>query len=825
MSRRSRNRRKKWSNQRKLKIVILISFLFFLPFIFLFVAGIVFIADSIRELPNLEKQALVNPAQTTKIYASDGSWITDLYAEENRVIVPLSSISPILRDAVISIEDERFYRHHGVDLEAVVRALVVDIKTGRKIEGGSTITQQYVRNIFLTPEKTFKRKIKEAVLAFQVENLYSKDKILEKYLNTVYFGQGCYGIETASQVFFGKSAKDLTLPEAALLAGVIRSPNRYSPYTNPQDARKRRNIVLNKMLELDFITKEEAENAQKSPLIVKAIAQKKLLAPYFVEYVKQILLDKFGANLVFKGGLRVYTTIDLKLQSLAEKAVWETLNKPNDPSASLVAIDPKTGYIKAMVGGRDFSKQKFNLAVQGKRQAGSSFKVFVLTTAIEKGISPSKVYASSPVTIKLPGKDWKVRNATEGSGGEPMTIRQATIHSVNAVFARLIMDVKPENVVKVAKKMGIISPIDPVPAIALGGLRVGVSPLEMASAFGTLANSGIHAKPIAITKVTDVKGKIIFQNKVSTNEAINPVTAYLVNDILEDVIKYGTGRRANIGRPAAGKTGTTQNYRDAWFVGYTPDLACAVWVGYPHGQIEMKNLHGFRRVAGGTIPAQIWAKFMKKAHEGIAKSEFLPLNAKISRIRICVESGLRATPYCPDTSVGIFLKGQGPTKYCNIHSGVKVPNVVGKTSHEARKILKELNLRVNLVEVYSSNIPVGQVVAQEPSAGTKVAEESVVMVKVSKGAAPNQIPFPSFISIPASPKVDETVTFDATSSKDSDGEIVLYSWNFGDGNSGSSQTPQITHNYSSPGTYSVSLTVTDDQGATSSTSLTLTVLP
>lgn len=747
MKRRNKRKRNKVWKKRLLIALAIAGVLFFLSILTAFA----YIAKVVKDLPDLEKAAQkVQLAQTTKIYAYNGTLIASLHAEENREVVKYSQISPDLRNAVIAIEDERFYDHQGVDLKAIIRALVVDITTGKKLEGGSTITQQYVKNIFLSDEKTFRRKIKEAILAYEIESLYTKEKILEKYLNTVYFGHGCYGVETASKVFFGKSAKKLRLEEAALLAGVIRAPQRYSPYDYPKKALERRNLVLNKMLELKYITAEEGKKAKKRPLKVKPIRPPKTKAPYFVEYVKQILINKYGANKVFKGGLRVKTTLDLEMQAQAEEAIHSTLDRKDDPSGALVAIEPKTGYIRAMVGGRDFEKQKFNLAAQGKRQPGSAFKVFVLVTAIEKGVSPSKTYLSSPLTIKLPGQDWVVRNSTRYGGGY-MTIRQGTIHSVNALYARLIMDIGAENVVKTAKKMGITTPLQPNPAIALGGLRIGVSPLEMASAFGTLANNGEHAKPTAIIKITDANGKVIENNKPQLKPVISSVTAYLVNDILKDVIRYGTGWRANIYRPAAGKTGTTQVYRDAWFVGYTPQLSCAVWVGYPEGQISMYNIHGFSRVFGGTLPAIIWAKFMRAALADFPAEDFEAPKEGVVRVTICTESGLRATSYCPSTKLGIFPSGKSPTSYCKIHQGVRVPNVVGKSAQTAVKMLESEGLAVTQVLKYSSKVPLGVVISQDPSAGKAVKAGSKVTIVVSNGPEPKPAP-------PAPPPEEPTET-------------------------------------------------------------------
>lgn len=747
MSRARRNKLKVRHRSKRRVVLISLLAVFLLIIGLLAFSAILGFTSLTSDLPSLEKQAVRPSALTTKVYAADGTFLADLHAEENRVVIPLSDVPLQLQQAVIAIEDERFYDHKGVDLEGIARAIVVNLETGWGSEGASTITQQYVRNVMLTPEKTMKRKIKEAVLAYQVEQKYSKKVILEKYLNTVYFGQGCYGVETASETFFGKKAADLTLTESALLAGVVRSPNRDNPYANLEAAMKRRDVVLNKMVELKYITKAQAEEAKKVPTEIKPIQQQVIPAPYFVEYVKQLLIDKYGANTVFKGGLRIYTTVDLRMQQAAEEAAWTILDRANDPAATLVAIEPKTGYIKAMVGGKDFNAQKLNLAVQGHRQAGSAFKIFVLVAAIEQGISPSKVYGAGAITIQLPGRDWHVENAEPSEGGA-MTIRAGTIHSVNCLYARLVMDVGPKNVVEMAKKMGIVSPLDPVPSIALGGLRIGVNALEMASAYGTVANEGKYTPPIGVIKVTDSDGKVLEENKPDPKQVISPATTFLVSDILQDVIRMGTGRRANIGRPAAGKTGTAQSYRDAWFCGYTPDLACAVWVGYPQGQIAMRSVHG-TRVFGGTFPAQIWARFMRKALENTPPTQFAAAPAGVVRVRICADTGLLPTKFCPNVTSGVFVKGQAPNKRCELHKGIRVPGLIGRSAYDAERVLAESGLVMGRIDQPNSGVPVGQVFSQSPDEGAEVATGSTVTVYVSTGAPPEPPPPPTTSSTPS----------------------------------------------------------------------------
>lgn len=707
------------------------------------------IAQAIRDLPSLEKQATQRIAQTSKIYDAKKKIITTLHAEQNRVIVPLKKIPKNTQSAAIAIEDKRFYEHSGIDFEAIIRALAQNLKSGGVVEGGSTLTQQYVKNTLLSHERTINRKIKEAFLAYQMERKYDKKKILEKYLNTVYFGHGNYGVETAANYFFGKKAVKLTLSESALLAGLIRSPLKYSPYNHPEKAVERRNNVLTRMVSQKMITLREAEKAIKQKIKLKK--QKDDLrypAPYFIEYVKSLVMNdkRFGsteqqrANALFKGGLKIFTTVDMRLQHLAEESARQNLNLPTDPTASMVSIEPKTGYVRAMVGGRNFfgkdPQAKFNLAYQGKRQTGSSFKVYVLVTALLQGMSPNKTYQSGPVTIPMKqGPAWHVDNYTEGKGYGSMSIAQGTVKSVNALYARLMMDVGAKNVVKTCHKLGITSPIEPNPAIALGGLSKGVSPFEMAVAMATLGDNGIRHKPIAITRIVDPVGKTIVKNKPKGRRAIPSGVAATATSVLQGVIKGGTGTAANIGRPAAGKTGTAQSHRDAWFIGYTPDLATAVWVGYPNKQKEMFSVHGVK-VTGGSFPAQIWHDFMLPAHENIPVHDFpySPYAPKEKMIRICRASGKLATEYCPENLVyeKYFDEDTAPTAYCDVHGGNSVPNVVGMSSSEAYSALNSAGFSINK-NYTKSDKPEGTVVSQSPGGGAKAKNGTTVTIYVSKG--------------------------------------------------------------------------------------------
>lgn len=759
----SRRRRKTKQHKNRIKLFRRIAITFGLFSAFFLLAAFSMLADAVKMIPKLENPRAALIAQTTKIYASNQKLVSNLHAEENRIAVKLDKIPLHTQQAIIAIEDKRFYKHHGVDAEAVLRALVENLRSGRIVEGGSTLTQQYVKNVYISRERTLNRKIKEAVLAYELEKRVTKKKILEKYLNTVYFGHGNYGVETAAEAYFGKKIDKLNLAESALLAGLIRSPQRYSPWTHKKRALVRRNLVLSKMAEQKNITEVQAIKAKAMPLKIQAPKiEKRYAAAYFIEYVRQQILSdpRFGdteqdrANTLYKGGLRIYTTLNLKTQQQADEAVKQVLDRQGDPSASLVAIHPKTGYVYAISGGKDFFnlKQrfaKFNLATQAKRQTGSAFKVFVLTTAITKGTTPYKTYDSSPAALKIPGGGiWKVNNYTEGKGYGRMTLREGTIKSVNAFYARLMLDVGAKNVVKIAHKMGITSKLEANPAIALGGLKYGVNVLEMTSAMATLANNGVYTKPITVMKVTDSQGRVLIRNVPKGKQVISPNVASTVTSILRDVINRGTGTGAKINRPAAGKTGTAQSYRDAWFVGYTPDLAAAVWVGHPQAQIAMLSVHG-RRVTGGSFPATIWRTFMQDALADVPPSDF-PFSkyyVKEQEVDICKgTSDMQACSVCPEGSTypKTFYKKNLVLKKCNMHKCEpeevgKVPNVVGLRASAAVRKLNSTGFAVN--KVYkSSSESANTVFSQSPGGGKKVKEGTTVTIYISKGVEQSSIP-------------------------------------------------------------------------------------
>src|SRR4030065_2016585 len=520
----SRLRRKNKQSKIGLRILVVFIVIFLLTIIIslLSLSGILLgatsiVASFVEDLPNIEEFTPSESALTSKIFAADGTLIATFHGEENREYVSLERIPQNLSNAVLAIEDERFYKHIGFDPEGIVRAFLINLKSGTIEEGASTITQQVIRNLYIPGEKTvitYDRKIREAALAYQLEKYYTKDEILEIYLNTSYFGEGAYGVQAASKIYFNKDVEYLNLAECATLAGIIQAPNYLSPYFNEKASLERRNIVLAIMLELDFIEEEQFTDTIKQPIITQRPFQEtpKGFALYFVEYVKQILIEKYGVNKVFTGGFNIYTTLEPGMQVAAEGAIKQVLYEPEDPSAALVAMDPRNGYIKAMVGGKDFGEMKFNLATQAKRQPGSTFKVFALLTALEQGVSPYMTFnPNGKVIFDIEGSEpWEVGNYDSSSYDvNEIPVLEATVKSVNVVYSQLIMRIGAYAMAQLANDMGIQTPMDPYPAMGLGGLTTGVSALEVCTAFSTIANYGVRNDPVAILKVLDKDGKTI----------------------------------------------------------------------------------------------------------------------------------------------------------------------------------------------------------------------------------------------------------------------------------------------------------------------------
>ena len=533
-------------------------------------------------------------------------------------MVPWRDIPVDLRRATVAIEDERFYKHDGVDLNAIVRAGIKNLESGKTVQGGSTITQQLVRALYIKdPKRDFARKIREAKLASELEDKHSKTWILHNYLNSVPYGtvggRTAIGVEAAAVTFFDKHARNLNLAESAMIAGLPQAPSQYNPFRNEQAAIQRRNEVLRQMAANRFITQAEAAEAMQQPVKLKRgtryITRRE---PYMFDYVQEQLIERYGFGVVRRGGLRIHTTINPKVQDVARQAIVGQLYDPNDPSAAIVTIDPSNGYIRAMASSTRYQDRTFNLAAQGHRQPGSAFKTMVLTAAIRAGVDPNRTtYVSKPLKLDDPELgvyDWEVVTYGRTYSGT-MTIKSATVASDNTVYAQLILDVGPKKVCETAHLLGVTSKLDCYPAEGLGGLTRGVTPLEMANAYATLASGGIRNKPKAIKRVVFPDGKSEDLGKPVRKRVLTDGQADAVTQILEANVLGGTGTAAQYGCPAAGKTGTTDNFTDAWFVGYTPHLSTAVWVGYPDEQVSMEATR-IGSVAGGTWPARIWHDFM-----------------------------------------------------------------------------------------------------------------------------------------------------------------------------------------------------------------------
>ena len=728
------------------------------------------------DLPSLKEERRTAPAlpQTSFLYAADGTLITRLHAGEDRVVVKSRNIPDVMRDAVVAIEDQRFWDHSGIDLKALLRAAYVNATEGRVVQGASTITQQLVKNLYVGDEDTVTRKINEAYLAWQLEHKLSKDQILTKYLNTVYFGNGAYGIQAAAQTYFDEDATELTLPQAALLAGLIRAPVDYDPVAHPTHARQRRNQVLNAMLAqglIDGPTRDATVRLQ-AELDLGEEDERRYIAPYFVDYFKEWFLSnpRFGAtpqeryDLLFEGGLRITTTLDPRIQLQAERAARQVLPYQRDPYAAISAIDPRTGYVRAMVGGRDYWDEddrfaRINLATGGStgRQTGSAFKPFALVAALENGFSPSSPLNGSSVSIPLAdGTSWEPGNA-EGGGYGTISLESATVNSVNVAYANLEVQlgggnafVGAEKIVEVAERMGIRccprttepnTPLRAVPAAVLGANEV--STLEMASAYGTLAFGGAHVQPTPVVRIETAEGDVLYETLSRGEQVIEPSVASVAVDILQGVVQYGTGTAARLDRPQFGKTGTEDLYRDAWFVGAIPQLSVAVWVGFPAGQISMAYpAVRISRVYGGTWPAQIWHAFMVNATRNMPVREFPSVIGGVEYVTVEVDvtQGCLANPYTPPGNINTmqFIEGTAPTKVCREPTSYQllaVPSVIGMRQSEAVGMLRSAGFNV-AVELVPSEQPTGTVVAQDPGGGEAAQQTTTVTISVAEAVSP-----------------------------------------------------------------------------------------
>jgi penicillin-binding protein 1A len=703
---------RKRTAKRKLKIFRLVIVLLVLALLAVGGVSIGLVFASVKDMPALSPEMLESGA-STNIYDKDGKLITQI-GVRNSVPVDIKTVPDLVKNAFISIEDPSFFKHHGISFRGIARSAVNDLISRSTEEGGRTITQQLVRISMLSPEKTIKRKIQEAVLAIQVERRYTKDEILEMYLNNIYLGEGAYGIQSASQIYFAKNIDQLGLEEAALLGGLPQAPSAYNPFYDPAAAISRRNSVLDSMVHNKFISAGEAENARKKELKLetKDVAGRQYPYPYFLDYVTDELIAKFGEAEFYKGGLKVYTTIDTDIQLYAEMAMARTANFPSSetdengmlqPEGAVVVLDPHTGYIKALVGGREHTQRRqWNRATQTARQPGSAFKpIAVYGPALEyKGLGPASVVDDSPVkygTYEPKNFDGRFRGL--------ITFRTAITNSVNVAAVKIMVDyVGIENAIQFASKLGIeIDSSSHGASMALGGLDNGVTPLQMASAFGAFANLGTYIKPVAILKVEKMDGVILEQAVAKQQQVMKATTASLITDMLESVVESGTGTGAQLSRPVAGKTGTTDEGKDLWFVGYTPELVAAVWIGYDQPE-------AMPQAYGGTYPTRIWQEIMSRALSGTTVKNFSVPKGIVSAT-VDGKSGLLPGPNTPGDSLvtDMFAEGTVPTVTDNVHGYVQVcavssqlptsycPSVVTKTfiklPYSVSSIVEDFSLR------------------------------------------------------------------------------------------------------------------------------------
>lgn len=701
-------------------------------------AGVVLAA--VADMPDWDP-ALIGGAMTTTVYDSQGQPVASLHGPENRIPVPLSEIPKHLQEAVIAVEDNRFYRHHGVDLRAIIRAAFINLSQGSIEQGGSTITQQLAKNAFIQhPEKTLKRKVQEAIMALQLERVYTKQEILEFYLNQIYFGHGAYGVQAAARTYFNKDVKDLNLAESAMLAGIIRSPGTYSPLKegNLPRAKERQAQVLESMVRYGYITREEAEAAKQAELRLTRGQQEKTGSrfPYYIDYVIEEAEQLLAANgyeekLLFTGGLKIYTALDSRIQEKMEEVYANPANFPKSPDevpvqSAMVVLDPHTGEIKALIGGREHQVRRgWNRAVHARRHPGSAIKpIAVYAPALEEaGYSPATVVDDVPVSFG----NYSPKNY-DGRYRGLVNIREALRWSINVVAVKVLHDIGVERGYNFARDLGLpLSPRSKNLSLALGAADA--SPLEMAAAYAAFANGGVWIEPHAVTKITDRFDRVLAEVKPHKKAVMSEQTAFLITDMLQTVVKEGTGRRAQLNRPVAGKTGTTQlpdtpEFRgkdgttDAWFIGYTPELVGAVWMGYDHTDTK----HYLRHVVGGTYPAAIWKAVMAEAlkdkpvrefprppgivyvsvdvKSGLLPSDLTPSQFIVTEVfakdrvptrvsdvwvqaQVCTQSGKLATPMCPSVAMGVFLRRpvpytgpikpedavlEAPTEYCPLHS-------------------------------------------------------------------------------------------------------------------------------------------------------------
>ncbi len=694
------------------KVIGWLWFFFKLGFVFCVIATIIItgaiigVVKGFSEKIPIISESSYRPNLTTQIYDCNGKVLAKLHAEENRTrILSSKEIPDNMKHAVVAIEDERFYQHYGIDIVGIMRAMVSNIKAGGVKQGASTLTQQLVKNAFLTSEKTFKRKAIEAMMAFQIERKYSKDEILTLYLNEIYFGHGAYGLAAASEIYFGKTdPKDMTICECAMLASIPKSPTKYEPVKHPKENKERRGLVLSKMVELGFITPAQYEEAKNEEPVIVDKKEDEIKAPYFTTYVRDRLLEKYGANVVYNGGLKVYTTIDMELQEYAEQAmassaifIQNPIDKEPDLNGSLICLNPKNGHILAMYGGRDFNKSQFNRVTQAYRQPGSSFKPFVYAAALENGSLPSDTILDEFISYTNPWTKqvWAPRNSDHKFHGY-VTLMKALAKSYNVPAVKLIDKLTPAKVIKMAKKMGITAQMEPNLSLALGSGQF--TPLEMASAYGVFANLGIYCRPIAITKVYDRDNNLLEENNPKAQEVMKSINAAMMCDLLKNALEKGTGYRAKVaGWTCGGKTGTTNDYIDAWFNGIAPNLVTIVQFGY-----DMPRTLG-KGMAGGNVCAPVWHDFMEKALTKYPKSDF-PIPDGGVRCKVCITSGKLASPSCPKNEIvtQVFPIESQPLVKCDHYKFVARNTSITQPKDESQE-----NGFVSASEYFSDNYQQG----------------------------------------------------------------------------------------------------------------------
>ena len=567
----------------------------------------------LKELPSIAALKDYRPSIASRVYADNDELIDEFFAED-RKLIKVSEVPKIVIQAFVAAEDARFFRHKGLDWQSITRAFYKNLEAGHIVQGGSTITQQVAKSLYLSSEKSYLRKIKEAILAYKIDKYLTKEEILNLYLNSIYLGHGTYGIEAASQAFFGKSARHLNLPQAAILASLPKAPNNYSPYLHFDRAKQRQAYVLDRMAEDGYITPGEREKALDAPLRLRSIRPKDKIAPHFVENVRRYVLEKYGSDVLYKEGLEIYTTLNINMQKAAREAVERGLSELEERQeypkglvqGALLSMDAVTGAIKAMIGGRNFSKSEFNRATQSRRQPGSAFKPFIYTAAFDKGLTPSTVVVDAPIVFQdTAGNIWKPQNFDEEFHG-PTTLRNGLVFSRNIITIKLLQNIGVDYASAYAANMGIASPLTKNLSLALGTSVVTLQ--EMVRAYGVLANQGKRVDPFFISKIVDRTGHVFEENHTVSEQVIDPRITFMTAYIMQDVVESGTGRVVKtIGRPVAGKTGTTDDMRDAWFMGFTPSMVTGVWVGF-----DKERTLGKQEV-GGRAAAPIWLYFMEKA--------------------------------------------------------------------------------------------------------------------------------------------------------------------------------------------------------------------